>query len=68
MQISKCEIIWDALRLANNYRNAINYRKQKYSSYSDKKQIENTKGLTKGQKLPEKTPKNSKKIINKLSI
>ena len=44
---------WDTPGLAQNYENDISYRKQKYSRNFDRKKIENTKGLTEGQKLLE---------------
>ena len=40
MEVSTCEMTWNALRLAQNYENAIIYRKQK-------KQVENIKGFMK---------------------
>ena len=53
---------WDASRLVQNYRNAISYKEQKYSRNSDRKQIENTKGLTEGQKLLGRPQKIQKKL------
>ena len=39
-------------------------KNRKYSRNSDRKQIKNTKGLTKGQKITQKTLKNFRKIIS----
>ena len=45
MKVSKCEMTHDAAKLAHNHKNAISYRKQ----------TENTKGPTEGQKLLERS-------------
>ena len=39
-------------------------KNRKYSRNSDRKQTKNTKGLTKGQKITQKTLKNFRKIIS----
>ena len=53
---------WDAHRLAQIMEMPLVIENRKYGRNSDRKQIENTKGLMEGQKLPGRPRKISKQL------